>query len=61
VQQHVKDDPKLAEAPLLEGVDAMLSGDYIKLTVGFEKLGAATDWFASEEPDPCPARQVAVA
>ena len=52
VQQHVKDDVKFAEALLREGVDAMLSGDletgktilrdYIKATVGFEKLGAAT-------------------
>jgi len=52
VQQHVKGDKKFAEALLREGVDAMLSGDldtgktilrdYIKATVGFEKLGAAT-------------------
>jgi hypothetical protein len=52
VQQHVKRDKKFAEALLREGVDAMLSGDvetgkiilrvYIKATVGFEKLGAAT-------------------
>ena len=50
VQRHVKDDIKFAEALLREGVDAMLSGDvetgkiilrdYIKATVGFEKLGA---------------------
>ncbi len=53
VQQHVKRDKKFAEALLREGVDAMLSGDvdtgktilrdYIKATVGFEKLGEATD------------------
>ena len=53
VQQHVKRDKKFAEALLREGVDAMLSGDvdtgktilrdYIKATVGFEKLGQATD------------------
>ncbi len=53
VQQHVKGDKKFAEALLREGVDAMLSGDvdtgktilrdYIKATVGFEKLGEATD------------------
>ena len=53
VQQHVKRDKKFAEALLREGVDAMLSGDvdtgktilrdYIKATVGFEKLGKATD------------------
>ena len=53
VQRHVKRDKKFAEALLREGVDAMLSGDvetgktilrdYIKATVGFEKLGAATD------------------
>jgi hypothetical protein len=53
VQQHVKRDRKFAEALLCEGVDAMLSGDvdagktilrdYIKATVGFEKLGEAID------------------
>jgi hypothetical protein len=52
VQSHVKADKKFAEALLREGVDAFLSGDvetgktilrdYIKATVGFEKLGAAT-------------------
>src|ERR1700678_2782679 len=52
VQSRVKTDAKFAEALLREGVDAMLSGDvdtgktilrdYIKATVGFEKLGAAT-------------------
>src|SRR3954469_7361444 len=52
VRQHVKRDKKFAEALLREGVDAMLSGDvdtgktilrdYIKATVGFEKLGQAT-------------------
>ena len=52
VQRHVKTDKKFAEALLREGVDAMLSGDvdtgktilrdYIKATVGFEKLGRAT-------------------
>jgi len=52
VQQHVRRDTKFAQALLREGVDAMLSGDietgktilrdYIKATVGFEKLGAAT-------------------
>jgi hypothetical protein len=52
VQRHVKSDKKFAEALLREGVDALLSGDvetgktilrdYIKATVGFEKLGAAT-------------------
>lgn len=51
VQQHVKDDAKFADALLREGIDAMLSGDietgktimrdYIKATIGFEKLGAA--------------------
>ena len=51
VQQNVKRDRKFAEALLREGVDAMLSGDvdtgktilrdYIKATVGFEKLGEA--------------------
>src|SRR5258705_12428401 len=53
VQHHVKRDAKFAEAVVREGVDAMLSGDvetgktilrdYIKATVGFEKLGRATD------------------
>ena len=52
VERHVKNDSKFAEALLREGIDAMLSGDldtgkaiirdYIKATVGFEKLGAAT-------------------
>lgn len=52
VERHVKDDSKFAQALLREGIDAMLSGDldtgkaimrdYIKATVGFEKLGAAT-------------------
>jgi DNA-binding phage protein len=53
VERHVKADKKFAEALLREGVDAMLSGDletgktimrdYIKATVGFEKLAEATD------------------
>ena len=52
VERHVKRDKKFAEALLREGVNAMLSGDvetgkiilrdYIKATVAFEKLGAAT-------------------
>ena len=52
VQHHVKFDAKFAEALLHEGIDAMLAGDvetgktilrdYVKATVGFEKLGAAT-------------------
>jgi DNA-binding phage protein len=52
VQTRVKNDKKFAEALLREGIDAMLSGDvetgktilrdYIKATVGFEKLGEAT-------------------
>src|SRR5271168_3457856 len=52
VKSRVKTDKKFAEALLREGVDAMLSGDvdtgktilrdYIKATIGFEKLGAAT-------------------
>jgi hypothetical protein len=52
VQTRVKKDKKFAEALLREGVDALLSGDvetgktilrdYIKATIGFEKLGAAT-------------------
>jgi hypothetical protein len=52
VQRHVQTDKKFAEALLREGIDAILSGDvdtgktilrdYIKATVGFERLGAAT-------------------
>jgi hypothetical protein len=52
VEHHIKSDAKFAEALLVEGIDAMLSGDldtgktilrdYIKATIGFEKLGAAT-------------------
>ena len=52
VEHHVKTDKKFAEALLREGIDAMISGDvetgktilrdYIKATVGFEKLGEAT-------------------
>jgi DNA-binding phage protein len=52
VHARVKMDSKFAEALLREGIDAMLSGDvdtgktilrdYIKATVGFEKLGEAT-------------------
>jgi DNA-binding phage protein len=52
VQSQVKIDKKFGEALLREGIDAMLSGDidtgktilrdYIKATVGFEKLGEAT-------------------
>jgi hypothetical protein len=52
VQSRVKTDKKFAEVLLREGIDAMLSGDvdtgktilrdYIKVTVGFEKLGEAT-------------------
>ena len=53
VEHQIKADSKFAEALLREGIDAMLSGDldtgktimrdYIKATVGFEKLGKATD------------------
>ena len=53
VQGQVKTDKRFAEALLREGVDAMLSGDVetgktilrddIMATVGFEKLGEATD------------------
>jgi DNA-binding phage protein len=52
VQARANADKKFAEALLREGIDAMLSGDvetgktilrdYIKATVGFEKLGEAT-------------------
>ena len=52
VQQHVATDRAFAEALLRDGVETLLSGDvdtgkailrdYIKATVGFEKLGEAT-------------------
>jgi hypothetical protein len=52
VQERVARDPKFATALLREGIEAMLGGDveagksilrdYIKATVGFEKLGQAT-------------------
>ena len=52
VQQRVAQDPSFGAALLREGVDVMLSGDvdtgkailrdYIKATVGFEKLAEAT-------------------
>jgi DNA-binding phage protein len=52
VQRHVSSDPDFAEALLREGIETMLTGDieagktilrdYIKATVGFEKLGKAT-------------------
>src|ERR1700722_344332 len=53
VQRRVAEDPDFAAALLREGIDTMLTGDvdtgkailrdYIKATVGFEKLGEATD------------------
>ena len=53
VQKRAAADPAFADNLLREGVDIMLSGDvdtgkailrdYIKATVGFEKLGEATD------------------
>ena len=52
VQRHVAEDPAFAAALLREGIDTMLAGDvdtgkailrdYIKATVGFEKLGQQT-------------------
>jgi DNA-binding phage protein len=52
VQKRVARDPAFADALLREGIDTMLAGDvdtgkailrdYIKATVGFEKLGDAT-------------------
>ena len=52
VQKRVASEPAFGEALLREGIDTMLSGDvdtgkailrdYIKATVGFEKLGEAT-------------------
>jgi DNA-binding phage protein len=53
VQRRVASDGAFAENLLREGIDTMLTGDvetgkailrdYIKATVGFEKLGQATD------------------
>jgi DNA-binding phage protein len=52
VQKRIARDPAFADALLREGIDTMLAGDvdagkailrdYIKATVGFEKLGTAT-------------------
>jgi len=52
VEKQVAGDPAFAEALLREGIDLMLAGDvdagkailrnYIKATIGFEKLGRAT-------------------
>ena len=52
VQKRIAADPAFGGALLREGIDTMLSGDidtgkailrdYIKATVGFEKLGEAT-------------------
>ena len=52
VQKQIARDPTFADALLREGIDTMLAGDvdtgkailrdYIKATIGFEKLGAAT-------------------
>jgi hypothetical protein len=52
VQEHVATDRTFAQALLRDGVETLLSGDvdtgkailrdYIKATVGFEKLGEAT-------------------
>ncbi len=53
VQRRVAKDAAFAENLLREGIDTLLTGDietgkvilrdYIKATVGFEKLGEATD------------------
>ncbi len=53
VQRRVASDADFGEALMREGIDAMLAGDvetgkavlrdYIKATIGFEKLGEATD------------------
>jgi DNA-binding phage protein len=52
VQAHIASDPAFAEALLSEAIETMLEGDvetgkavlrdYIKATIGFEKLGRAT-------------------
>ena len=53
VQRRVASDAEFGDALLREGIDTMLAGDvdtgkailrdYIKATVGFEKLGEATE------------------
>jgi len=53
VQRRVAEDSAFAEALLREAIDTLMTGDiqtgksilrdYIKATVGFEKLGEATD------------------
>src|SRR5271170_4402898 len=53
VQKRIARDPAFGAALLREGIDTMLAGDvdtgrailrdYIKATIGFEKLGVATD------------------
>ena len=53
VRRHVAGDPAFGKSLLREGIDTMLAGDvdtgkailrdYIKATIGFEKLAAATD------------------
>ena len=60
VQKRVARDPTFASAILREGIDTMLAGDvdtgkailrdYIKATVGFEKVGAATGTPAVPRP-----------
>jgi hypothetical protein len=60
-QRRVASDAEFGEALLREGIDTMLTGDvdtgkailrdYIKATIGFEKLGEATG-HAAEKPDP---------
>jgi hypothetical protein len=52
VQKRIASDPSCGEALLREGIDTMLAGDvntgksllrdYIKATIGFEKLGEVT-------------------
>ncbi|HZU91082.1 MAG TPA: transcriptional regulator [Stellaceae bacterium] len=52
VQRQIAEDPAFGEALLREGIDTLLAGDvdtgkailrdYIKATIGFEKLGEAT-------------------
>ena len=70
VQKRVASDPAFGDALLREGIDTMLAGDvdtgkailrdYIKATVGFEKLGEATGTPAKEpHPHARPARQSA--
>jgi hypothetical protein len=68
VQKRIASAFAYGKALLHEGIDTMLAGDiagrailldYIKATVGFEKLGEATVTAEEPHPDVRPARQPA--